>query len=414
MKMKHNIKYASIDTAATLLGLVLMLAGCGGGGGDTAAAPTRKALSVPVNLDDSNRISAGPDFTLALASNGMLYAWGGNTYGQLGTGDLSDALTPIQVPGMSAVKALAAGGYHSAVLRTDGSVWNWGNNNFGQLGIGSYSEGAPTPRQVPGLSDVKGLSAGYTHTAVVLDDGTVWGWGSTPVKSSPVPVMVPELTNVKMISAGSDFNLALKFDGSLWAWGGNIFGQLGNGKRSAMEAVPTPVLGLSGVASVAAGYVHGLALKYDGTIWAWGGNTFEQLGSPGGNTSVARQVLGLPTPVYGGAAVRSVVAGTYNSAVVYADGSVWIWGSNLAGQFGDGTLNSSSVPVRISGLSAIVAVSLGDDFLVSLNNAGGGIGSGQNTRGQLGNNSRTDVTVSTPVLGLSGVGFLNLGRASVP
>ena len=400
------------------LSAMLLLAACGGGASDseTSARPALAAplLTRPVTLNDATRLAAGPDFVLALDTDGSVWGWGNNTYGQLGDADRSDVIAPRQVVGMSAVQALAAGGYHGAVLRTDGTVWTWGNNNYGQLGIGAYTDGDARPGPVPGMSGVMGVAAGYTHTVVVLTNGNVWGWGSTPARSTPAPRQMADVSDVTAIAAGSDFTLALKRDGSVWGWGGNTFGQLGNGKRSPMEAAPVRVSGLDNVVAVSGGYVHAMALKADGSVWAWGSNSFDQLGSAGGSTLVPRQVTGLPLPVLGAVGVRAIVAGTYNSAVIYADRSVWIWGSNLAGQFGMDAPASSGTAVQVANLPSNVALAIGDDFLAALNKAGAVFTLGQNSHGQLGNGSRVDAARPVPVAGRSGVGYLNLGPSAAP
>ncbi len=143
---------------------------------------------------------------------------------------------------------------HKVVLKRDGTVWVWGNNGSGQFGNGGIDPSL-TPVQVPGLSDVVKIAAGGTHTLAVKRDGTVWGWGlngagqlgdgtTTLYRRSPVQVLgaggVGVLRGIVDIAAGQEFSLAVRNDGTVWAWGGNYFRQLGNSGAS-FGANPTPV-----------------------------------------------------------------------------------------------------------------------------------------------------------------------------
>jgi alpha-tubulin suppressor-like RCC1 family protein len=150
-----------------------------------------------------------------------------------------------QVFDLGDVIAIAAGsGFrdHSLALRSNGGVWAWGANDMGQLGDGTLID--RTSPVVPGCE-----ALGYLSDAVIA------------------------------ISAGNAFSLALLFDGTVWAWGNNSTGQLGGGDRSPYISCPTPVDGLDNIAVISAGYYHCLALKADGTVWAWGANNHGQLGT---------------------------------------------------------------------------------------------------------------------------------------
>ena len=123
-------------------------------------------------------ISGGGYHSLALKKDGTVWAWGHNEYGQLGDGTQTlGRLTPVQVSGLSGVIAIAAGEYHSLALKSDGTVWAWGGNYEGQLGDGTTNNKL-TPVQVSGLSGVIAIAASYRHSLALKSDGTVWAWGS--------------------------------------------------------------------------------------------------------------------------------------------------------------------------------------------------------------------------------------------
>jgi alpha-tubulin suppressor-like RCC1 family protein len=157
----------------------------------------------PVHVSDilSNvvNVSAGWFHAVALTSNGKVWTWGDNLAGEIGNGITSTTgvSVPIQVPGLNSVLAVSAGDGFTAILKTDGTVWTWGGNGFGQLGDGTYTDRS-SPVQVKNLSDVILLAARDYHVLVVKSDGTVWAWGSGGngelgdgvFADSPVPVQV--------------------------------------------------------------------------------------------------------------------------------------------------------------------------------------------------------------------------------
>ena len=412
--MTQTLKLAASAAA------VLSLFGCGAGAPeDTIARASsqgvraQQAPAMPA-LDDNVRISAGLVNVAALHADGTVYTWGGNQYGQLGRAASATSAIPNLVRGLSSVVAIQSGGYHVAAIRTDGTLWTWGHNSYGQLGlpIGLSSVNA-TPQPVPGISRVVSVAAGYTHSAAITSNGALWGWGSLPGRNSKTPVRVDGLpAAVTQVSAGSDFNLTLGADGFAYAWGNNRSGQLGNGLYTTLGTTPSRVVNLAAAVAVSAGYAHALALSSDGQVWSWGSNSHGQLGTGSVSHNVARPVPGLPTALGGAAAIKAIIAGGRNSAVVYRDGSVWIWGSNAAGQLANGSTTSSPVPQRLNTLAGVAAVTVGENFVSVLKSDGTVYGIGANHMGQLGNNSFARSTVPVQVVGMSGSGYINLGASS--
>ena len=154
---------------------------------------------------------------MAIKSDGTLWCWGANDYGQLSDGTTTDRFTPVQVQGFTGVVAVSAGNAALAV-KSDGTVWSWGRNNFGQLGDGTTTDRS-TPAQVPGLTGIVAVSVscGVGHSLAVKSDGTVWAWGDNTFgqlgragTGSSVPVQVSGLTGVVSVSAGSSYNLVLQ------------------------------------------------------------------------------------------------------------------------------------------------------------------------------------------------------------
>jgi len=295
-------------------------------------------------------IAAGGGHTLSLSGDSTVWAWGSNTSGELGNGTTVDSLTCVQVSELSSVIAIAAGSGHSMALKSDGTVWTWGWNEYGQLGDGTYTN-RHTPIQVSGLSGVLAIAAVSNHSLALKSDGTVWAWGRNhdgelgdgTNEKRWVPVQVSSLSLVTAIAAGTFHSVALRNDGTVWAWGRNFNGQLGDGTYHE-STTPIQVSGLSGIVDVAASN-HTMALKSDGTVWAWGWNEHGQLGD---NTNITRST---PDQVSELASVVAIATGNHSHSVALkSDGTVWAWGRNDKGQLGDGTNMNRWTPVVISGL----------------------------------------------------------------
>lgn len=289
-------------------------------------------------------ISSGYWHTVALRSDGTVWTWGSNLYGQMGD-DSRERHTPTQVNGLNGVTAIAAGEQNTVALKSDGTVWAWGNNDWGQLGDGTTSF-RRTLVQVSGLIGVTAISAGALHTVALKADGTVWVWGwnshgilgEGTTMNRHAPVQVSDLAAVTAISAGQTHTVALKSDGTVWTWGGNFSGQLGDGTMT-LRTVPTPVSGLTGVSAISAGWQHTVALRSDGTVLAWGDNHWGQLGD---DTTTAHLT---PVRVSGLTGVTAISAGGwYFTVALRHDGTVWAWGNNVFGLLGDGTTTNRLTP----------------------------------------------------------------------
>ena len=294
-------------------------------------------------------IAAGQGQSIALKSDGSVWAWGDNSAGQLGNGTTTSSQTPVQVSDIGSATAVAAGDDHSVALESDGSVWAWGDNAAGQLGNGTTTSSS-TPVQVNGLQSVSAIAAGGNHTVAVKSDGTVWAWGGnsdgqlgdgTTINSSS-PVQVTGLTGVTAVAAGADDTIALKSDGTVWAWGDNSDGQLGDGTTTNSSS-PVQVTGLSGITAVASGAYHTLAVKSDGTVWTWGDNSDGQLGDgTTTNSSIPVQVTGLT-------GVTRIAAGNDHTVAAESNGTAWAWGDNSVGQLGNGSTTNATTPVAVNG-----------------------------------------------------------------
>ncbi|RWX52047.1 Regulator of chromosome condensation (RCC1) repeat-containing protein, partial [Candidatus Electrothrix marina] len=278
-------------------------------------------------------IAAGYDHAVALDSDGNVWAWGRNDYGQAGDNSLTDQLTPVQVQGLTGITQIAAGAYHNLALDNFGTVWAWGQNWDGQLGNGTKTN-STVPVPVSGLSDVIAIATGTSHSISLKGDGTVWTWGTNSyyelghglggTTDELVPGQVPNLFNVIDIAGGYNFTTVLKQNNTVWSWGRNRAGQLGTGDITDRR-VPTPALLSANVASIHASLSErAFAVMSDGSIWGWGYN-----GGSGavGNGSGFDQLS--PVKVFENAVHLS--SGREHTVALAADSSLWAWGRNREG-----------------------------------------------------------------------------------
>jgi alpha-tubulin suppressor-like RCC1 family protein len=331
---------------------------------------------------DWSRISAGGGHTLALKTDGTLWVWGNNHYGQLGNNSNINRVTPVQAGGTWA--CIAAGYAHSLGIKQDGTLWAWGQNAYGQLG-----DGTNVDRNVPvqvGLDNTwAAVATGYLHCLAIKKDGTLWAWGfnkygqlgdGTQVNKN-APVQVGYGPNWAAVAAGYGHSLAIKQDGTLWAWGHNSYGQLGDG-TNIDNLTPVQVGTENNWANVAGGYDHSLGLKKDGVLEAWGNNDYGQLGD---GTDVDRNA---PAQVGTENNWFFVSAGWDHSLGIKTDGTLWAWGINPSGQLGDGTLVDKDTPVQLGSESNWAVVDGGNYYSGAIKTGGTLWMWGSNVSGQLG------------------------------
>jgi alpha-tubulin suppressor-like RCC1 family protein len=254
-------------------------------------------------------------------SDGSVRGWGQNSGGELGDGSATNRSSPVLLTGFDPAVDVASGAQHTIGRRSDGSVYGTGQNASGQIGTPIFTN-RTTPAVVSGLaSGVSAIAAGDNHSVVLKTDGTVWAFGDNasgqlgnpPPTDSGTPLAVQGLTGTfTAVAAGANHGLALKSDGTVWAWGVNGNGQLGDNSTTQRSSA-VAVTGLSGltVTAIAARGNHSLALISDGTVRQWG-----QVQNGQADVLVPAAVSGL-----GG--VRAIAAGQYQSVAARADGSVF-------------------------------------------------------------------------------------------
>jgi alpha-tubulin suppressor-like RCC1 family protein len=379
------------------------------------------AVATPAVAGPFPVVSGGNDFTCALSSS-RVFCWGRNEFGQLGDGSASPSLvtTPVQVTGLPPVVAVSAGGFHACAIDVASVMWCWGYNKNGELGTGTTTNSAK-PLKVSGghlFSDVSEAGPGSGFTCAIDTSGAVYCWGNNvdgqlgngTTTERHVPVKVSNLQAPAVeIAAGGDANACVLLSvGSVLCWGGNDFGQLGNGTKTPSH-VPAQVTGLTGgVTAITTGTGHTCAIRSGGALVCWGNNRWGELGD---GTTKNRLV---PMPVSGLASgVQQVSAGgTHTCALINGTAIVVdCWGDSYLGELGNGDYAQGRpypTPQAVFGLSGNpaggaepVQVSAGESHTCAVISTGQVECWGDNTHGEVGDGTLGNRGIPTLVIGLS-------------
>ena len=344
--------------------------GYGGGGGlGTGNLSSFSYASQITGLSNVTSIAAGYDYTYAVKSDGTVWGWGDGLYGALGAGVSGYEYTPVQISSLTGVTSIAT--TCSAdntlttvyVLKSNGTVWSWGYNSYGQLGNNSTA-GSSVPVQVSGLASVTAITSGNGTGYALKSDGTVWAWGNNSngqlgngtVGNSLIPVKVAWQTGVTAISSKYLTCYSLQSNGTVWSWGQGTGGQLGNAFYSD-SSTPVQVSGLTQATAIAASsdgcYATTGGLAYPGGEgWAWGLNTNGQLGNGSGAS-----YSNVPVRILEVGYVANIGAGPYSGYAEDTGGTIWCWGYNGWSQLGYNSIGTDiSTPVYINPLPSTINV----------------------------------------------------------
>jgi alpha-tubulin suppressor-like RCC1 family protein len=310
-------------------------------------------------------VVAADTHTCLRKTNGSLYCWGDNRFGQLGTGDkvMRSAPTRIDFGGLGVAKVLLPSGageissdltVFTCAITTDDNLYCWGDNRFGQLGTGDTTS-TPKPALVKVLGPrVSKATNGSGHTCAQTTDSALFCWGKNTqgqlglgtLGQETSPVQVPFDRPVERLSAGGDFSCARGTDGTLECWGDNRLGQLGTGDVvSQKKPVAVTTLGAR-VVRVSTGATHACAFTDDGVVWCWGDNRSGQLGT--GDQDPRLTPVPIDPKGLGQVKANQIFAGGTHSCVLRDDSSLWCWGGNRFGQLGTGDTQPRLLPTQVA------------------------------------------------------------------
>lgn len=318
-----------------------------GNGSLTSSPPGSPKPTQVVGLTGGTGVAAGYVHTCAVVSDGTARCWGMNDKGQLGNGTTTSSAQPAIVAGLANVVQISAGAQHSCALLVDGSARCWGYNYQGQLGNGSTAD-SPIPTPVLSQSKFTAIAAGNIHTcAIVADPGhdvVCWGdnmygqlgAGQKGARGSLQPIPIVGVSNVRSLAAGDTHTCAVLLDSSALCWGGDL---------SPSAPAYTLILPL-GVVSLASRYGNGCVAMSDGSAACWG---YDDMGQLGNGTKMNNSTMS-PVVVTGLSEVSAIATGTSHSCASTRNGSLYCWGSNTDGQVGGGSAAPSLAPSRVAGL----------------------------------------------------------------
>lgn len=350
-------------------------------------------------------IVAGAEHTIALKTDGTLWAWGNNDNGQLGDGTTISKNIPTQIGTDADWAIIESQGASAFAIKTDGSLWGWGINSFGQLGDGNFGFGviSTIPSRIGLDNDWIKVTSGSVVTHGIKSNGTLWGWGKNTEGRLGTGDFLPHYTPFQIgtdsdwidVNSGGNQTLAIKANNTIWGWGLNKAGSLAIGPPSESNYIITPTQtgnNSSDWAKIEVGGCCGSKLiKTAGTHWAMGLGTNGNIGN--GDT---QEAINTPTQVNADTDWKSIA--TFNhTCAIKNNGTLWAWGANFQGQIGDGTFINRTTPIQIGTNITWKTVKAGAFHTVALSSANTLYAWGWNNYGQLGDGTLIDKAVITQI-----------------
>lgn len=325
---------------------------------------TNYSSPIQVGTDTWTHVEAMMNAGGGVKEAGSLWMWGSATMGRLGDGTTVDKSSPVQIGALTNWLYVSCG-YSTYAIKTDGTLWVWGYNGVGQLGTGT-STNYSSPVQVGALTNWLKTASNYGFALAVKTDGTLWamgknnngqlGDGTTTARNSPV--QIGALTDWLSIACGQYTSFGVRSNGTMYSWGisagGNFGPNLGQSRTGAPNSSsPTQIGALTTWLAVAAGVYNILAVKTDGTLWAWGTNGF---GTANGQNSPVQVGTGTTwtNKISAGSGTSTSVS---SNAAIQSDGTLWAWGFNDTGQLGQGNTTPYTSPMQVGSLTIWTSVS---------------------------------------------------------
>lgn len=363
------------------------------------------------------QVAAGTYGACAVISNGHVYCWGENFYGEVGNGTSGSTpvATPAEVSGISEAKQVAVGEYDACALLVDGHVDCWGDNEFGQTGNGETSEKVTTPVQVGGVEGASQIAVGWEFACALLSGGHVTCWGTNDdgtigdgtepkTKNTFLTPTEADVEHVVTLRAHDQRACVVVESGSVECWGNDFLDQLGNGKEKTFSDTPVVSEYVAGASGVAIGGGHTCVLE-SGAVACWGENHKGQLGD--GEINEYLDVIYKPAAAVGVSTAAEIDAGEEFSCARLTDGHEDCWGENIYYELGNGKSSPGAEPVdtptEVVGLSGVAQIATGGSFNCALLSSGHVDCWGFDQNGQAGTGESEpalEVKAPTPVVGL--------------
>ena len=345
----------------------------------------------------------------AIDYEGNVYAWGYNGYGQLGLGNTSNQLSPVQIQSLQDVKKIIINDLTVYAIISNGDVYAWGKNDYGQVGNGSKST-QTTPYKISELSNVKELICGGQTAFALTNNKQVYAWGraddfqmgnGTAVTAQTIPAQIANLNNVDEVITNGTTSFAICDNyQEVYSWGEGWNGELGT--YSERNRRPTKVWILSDLNETIDELIIKqytcFAITSNGTLYGWGDNSTCQLGNGGLFDK------GIPTAISNMPSTDDFIFNGYTGIALGADGYVYAWGNNSTGEAGTGSTGRITTPKKINTLgNNITEIFNGIRSMYALNSSGDLYAWGRNNSGQLGIGITSHVNPPNIIEGISGI-----------